>query len=59
MNKEIKSDNYIQEEGEDQLSELIKQAGAEARKRRKKALDNHFKKIKKIIADVVRSERIH
>jgi len=41
------------EEGEDQLSLLIKQAGSEARNRRKKVMDEHFDKLNKIIKQAV------
>ncbi|MDM8522805.1 hypothetical protein QUF80_05475 [Desulfococcaceae bacterium HSG8] len=44
----------IQNKREEQLKQLdllIKEAGNEARMRRKKTLDNHFKKLKRVIAD--------
>ncbi len=37
------------EEGEDQLSLLIKQAGNEARNHRKKIMNEHFDKLNKVI----------
>ncbi len=40
-----------QEEGEEQLFMLIKEAGDEARNRRKKVLDNHFELLNKTIKD--------
>jgi hypothetical protein len=42
-----------QEVGEDQLTVLIKQAGEEARARRRKALDKHFKMLRAVIAEGV------
>jgi len=47
--EEIKTDSASQEEGEEQLFVLIKEAGNEARNRRKKTLDEHFNKLNKII----------
>lgn len=48
---ERKADNS--EEGEEQLSLLIKQAGNEARNHRKKVMDEHFDKLNKIIKQAV------
>jgi hypothetical protein len=49
--QEIKKDASGQEDGEEQLSILIKEAGAEARNRRKRALEDHFEKLNKTIKD--------
>jgi len=49
--EEIKKNESGQEDGEEQLSILIKEAGAEARNRRKKALEDHFEKLNKTIKD--------
>lgn len=43
----------IHETGEEQLSQLIKQAGEEARTKRKKILEIHYKKLKEAIAQGV------
>jgi len=43
----------IHETSEEQLNRLIKQAGEEARARRKKILELHNKKIKEVIAEGV------
>jgi hypothetical protein len=51
MEKELKKEN-----GEEQLSELIKEAGDTARMRREKALNEHFKKLKKVIADAAHQQ---
>ena len=48
--EEMKSDILKQDEGEEQLASLIRQAGADARIRRKKALDEHFNKLKEVIS---------
>lgn len=42
---------YIPEPGEKALELLIKEAGREARKRKKKAMDNHFQKLHAAICD--------
>jgi len=42
-----------QEVGEEQLAVLINQAGEEARLRKRKALDRHFKRIREVIAESV------
>lgn len=46
-------DNKHQEVGEEQLTVLIKQAGDEARARKREALDQHFKKLRAAIAEGV------
>jgi len=43
----------IHETGEEQLNQLIKQAGEEARSRKKKALALHYIKIKSVVAEGV------
>lgn len=53
MKKETQPDSTRQEEGEEQLSILIKQAGDEARMRRNKALEKHFNKLKEVVAEAV------
>jgi hypothetical protein len=45
--------NTIYETGEEQLNRLIKEAGEEARSRKKNALALHYKKIKAVIAEGV------
>jgi hypothetical protein len=42
-----------QEVGEEQLTVLIKQAGDEARARKREALDQHFKMLRAVIAEGV------
>jgi DNA-binding protein YbaB len=55
--EEIKPEASNQEEGEEQLASLIKQAGNEARKRRKKTLDEHYKKIKAAVSEAVSRQK--
>ena len=43
----------IHETGEEQLSRLIRQAGEEARAKKKKILALHYKKLKEVIAEGV------
>lgn len=46
----VKKENISdQEEGEEQLAILIKEAGEDARKRRKRTLDKHFEKLDQTI----------
>jgi hypothetical protein len=40
-----------QEAGEEKLAELIKQAGNDARMRKREALSRHFDKLKAVIAE--------
>lgn len=50
------NDNTISkmyETGEERLSQLIKQAGDDARKRKKKTLAIHYKKLKTVVAEGV------
>jgi len=49
--------NTHQEVGEEQLAVLINQAGEEARSRKRKALDRHFKRIREVIAESVSSRQ--
>ncbi len=51
--EEIKSDALKQEQGEDHLFSLIKQAGSEARIRRKRVLEDHFNKLEQVISEAV------
>lgn len=53
-NKKVQDES---EEAEKQLSILIHQAGDEARIRRKKMLDEHFKKLTDMIAEAVSSQK--
>ena len=45
--------NKHQEVGEEQLTVLIKQAGDEARARKREALEQHFKMLRAVIAEGV------
>jgi len=45
--------NKHQEVGEEQLTVLIKQAGDEARARKREALERHFKMLRAVIAEGV------
>ena len=44
-------DNTYQEVGEEQLEVLVKQAGDDARIRKREALDRHFKMLQAAIAE--------
>ncbi len=44
-NKIIKASPYIPESGEESLAILIRKAGAEARARKKKAMEYHLRKL--------------
>jgi len=46
-------DNTYQEVGEEQLEALVKQAGDDARIRKREALDRHFKMLQAAIAEGV------
>ncbi len=50
-NKKDKDTGYVPEPGEKALNLLIKEAGEEARKRKKKVMDNHFHKLHDAICD--------
>ena len=45
--------NQIPEAGEEQLNELIKQAGNEARSRKKEAFERHLKMLEAAVAEGV------
>lgn len=51
MEKVVSQDNKHQEIGEKQLTVLIKQAGEEARLRKREALERHFKMLRTVIAE--------
>jgi hypothetical protein len=53
MKEGLDKNNQIQEVGEEQLNELIKQAGNEARSRKKKALARHLKMLQAAVAEGV------
>lgn len=61
MEKIVDHNNKRQEAGEEQLTALIKQAGNEARMRKRKALQRHFKMLRAVIAEGVsrRKKSIH
>ncbi|WP_446011363.1 hypothetical protein [Candidatus Electrothrix sp.] len=48
MNDEFEQNNDF-EQGEDRLTELIKQAGETARRKKKKVLNKHFEKIRQAV----------
>ncbi len=47
------------ETGEEQLAALIRQAGDEARARKKKAMELHYKKLKAAVAEGVSRRQKH
>ncbi len=47
--------SYIPEPGEEALAILIKEAGAEARARKKKAMEYHFQKVHAAACDTLAS----
>jgi len=49
MKEKNKSNEYVPEPGEKSLAQLIKEAGEEARMRKKKIMEYHFKKLRKAI----------
>ncbi len=53
MEEATDQDNKHQEVGEEQLAILIKQAGEEARARKREAMDRHFKRLRSAIAEGV------
>lgn len=53
MEETADQDNKHQEVGEEQLAILIKQAGDEARARKREAMDRHFKRLRSAIAEGV------
>ncbi len=54
-NESNQNNAYIPESGEEALAILIKEAGEEARKRKKKAMENHFRKLHAAICDTLTS----
>ena len=53
MNEGLDKNNQNQEPGEEQLNELIKQAGNEARARKKKAWARHLEMLQAAVAEGV------
>jgi vacuolar-type H+-ATPase subunit H len=53
MKKRSSKENQIQEPGEEQLNELIKQAGNQARARKKDALIRHQKMLQDAVSEGV------
>lgn len=51
MKNAIEKDKQFHEEGEEQLHELIKLAGSEARARKKDALERHLKMLRDAVAE--------
>ncbi|MDQ1351371.1 MAG: hypothetical protein QG657_1673 [Acidobacteriota bacterium] len=51
MTKICKRNMKHEEAGEEHLAVLIKQAGEEARKRKREAMDRHFKMLQSAIAE--------
>ncbi|MEA2115022.1 MAG: hypothetical protein U9P36_06530 [Thermodesulfobacteriota bacterium] len=54
-NKTDQNSPYIPEPGEEALAILIKEAGAEARARKKKAMEYHFQKLHAAACDTLAS----
>jgi len=52
-NKTNPEDEYVPEHGEEALAVLIKEAGEEARKRKKKVMANHLKKLHAAACDTL------
>jgi hypothetical protein len=50
-------DENNQEAGEEQLADLIKQAGEEARARRQKAMEEHFSKLRAVIDEALSGQQ--
>jgi len=55
MNTDMTYKSNVEDEGEKQLAILIHQAGDDARIRRKKMMDEHFKKLNDMITEAVSS----
>ena len=55
QNKTNQDNVYTPEPGEKALTILIREAGAEARKRKKKAIENHIKKLHAAVCDTLTS----
>ncbi len=53
MKTELESNEKNREAGEEQLRALIKQAGAEARRKKSEVMAQHFNKLRDIIAEAV------
>jgi hypothetical protein len=51
MTDVYKQDNKYEEDGVEQLAVLMQEAGEEARKRKKEAMERHFKMIEAAIAE--------
>ena len=49
-NRTDQNNTFPDEPGEEQLAKLIKEAGETARERKKKTMDNHFRKVCAVIA---------
>jgi hypothetical protein len=58
MKEELDENNQIQEAGEEELNELIKQAGNEARSRKKEALERHLKMLQTAVAEGMARRKI-
>lgn len=54
MKQIVASNNKGQESAEERLAALIKEAGAAARARKKKAMDEHFKKLRAVSEEASR-----
>ena len=57
MNTDMTYKSNVEDEGEKQLAILIHQAGDDARIRRKKMMDEHFKKLADMITEAVSSQK--
>lgn len=57
MKQGVDSNDKNREAEDDQLTELIKQAGDEARARKKEALARHFIKIQAVITEALSSQQ--
>ncbi len=55
MEQIVKSNDKDQESAEERLAALIKEAGAAARARKKKAMVEHFKKLRAVSEEASRS----
>ncbi len=57
MKQTSESKDKAQDSAEERLAELIKEAGAEARARNKKAMEQHFKKLRAVISEAASRNR--
>ncbi len=57
MKQTFESTDKDGESAEEQLAKLIKEAGAEARARKKKAMDLHFKKLRAVVSEAAARSR--